>query len=274
LILLKRERTTAGIPAGFRGQKRVTRARELLELHKTLAPPKSSVWSAAKPRLKRESGGKCGYCEGKADHVAHGDVEHFRPKSVYWWLAYCYDNYVYACQICNQTYKGTNFPREGAMLPAPAVAANATDGMLDAMAPGMTPDPLDQAGVDAFHAAALAEKPGLPDPYNVDPEPLFSWRPDGNLREVEIRPRDNSQRARKAFKAVEQYLGLNRQELLAWRYEVYDTADLLVQSLKSPALDAPLKQRIEAKLQLMMSVEGEFAAMVRYLVRDVEGLQL
>jgi hypothetical protein len=232
------------------------------------------VWGVAKKHLKAESGGKCGYCEGKADHVAHGDVEHFRPKSVYWWLAYCFDNYVYACQICNQTYKSANFPHDGAMLAEPAPAANATPAELDALAGTMTPDPLDAAGLAAYHAACAAERARLPDPYVVDPEPLFSWRPDGNLREVEIRPRNNSQKAKRAFGAVDQYLGLNRQELRLWRYRVYNEADLLVPTLKVAQLPAQLRQRIEDELRLMMSVDGEFAAMVRYLVRDIEGLQL
>ena len=46
---------------------------------------KSTVWKAGKPQLKRETGGKCAYCESPTDTVAHGDVEHFRPKSKYWW---------------------------------------------------------------------------------------------------------------------------------------------------------------------------------------------
>jgi uncharacterized protein (TIGR02646 family) len=179
MIRLNRERTPATIPAGFRGDKRVTRARELIDLRTAGGDPKSSVWSTAKKRLRAESGGKCGYCEGKADHVAHGDVEHFRPKSVYWWLAYCYDNYVYACQICNQTYKGTHFPREGNLLAAPAIPPNATVAELDALAQNLAPDPLDDAALGAFRTACVAERPLLPDPYSMDPEPLFSWRPDG-----------------------------------------------------------------------------------------------
>jgi hypothetical protein len=47
-----------------------------------------------------------------------------------------------------------------------------------------------------------------------------------------------------------------------------------VQTLKSPKIAAPLKALIEDELRRMMSVQGEFAAMVRYLVRDSAGLQL
>jgi hypothetical protein len=65
--------------------------------------------------------GKCAYCEAPVDHIAHGDVEHFRPKAGYdyghgfnsggyFWQAYAWENLFYACQICNQVFKGNQFP--------------------------------------------------------------------------------------------------------------------------------------------------------------------
>src|SRR4051794_40501664 len=116
MIKLERVRTASAIPRGFRGADRVKRATLLVTGTRdgTLAfTSRNSYWKTTKPQLKRESAGKCGYCEAPTDAVAHGDVEHFRPKSVYWWLAYCYENYVFACQICNQTFKGDGFPIAG-----------------------------------------------------------------------------------------------------------------------------------------------------------------
>src|SRR5688572_31183116 len=109
---LERIRTTAVIPAAFPGPGRIAKSLALIEARAAAGTIefKSTVWKAAKPQLKLETGGKCAYCESPTDTVAHGDVEHFRPKSKYWWLAYCYDNYVYACQICNQVHKGDEFP--------------------------------------------------------------------------------------------------------------------------------------------------------------------
>lgn len=51
----------------------------------------------------------CAYC---LKELADGDeVEHFRPKSVYWWLAYDFSNYFLACHRCNRgSVKGTRFP--------------------------------------------------------------------------------------------------------------------------------------------------------------------
>jgi hypothetical protein len=274
VIRLTRDRTQQAIPASFRGQKRVATELALLKLRRAGTPPSPAVWKRAKDQLKRESDGKCGYCEGKASHVAHGDVEHFRPKTIYWWLAYCYDNYVFACQICNQSFKGSNFPLSGPPLAGPAVVAGSTDAELDALAGTLGPDPLDAQAVQQFQAQLGAELAGLPDPYLVDPEPLFAWRADDALREVEIQPRDASQDAQQAFDAAERFLGLNRDELKRWRYETYEIVVLFVSLLKSGQLDATNTRRTEDQLRRMMGVTGEFAALVRYYVRDVEGLAL
>ncbi len=74
-----------------------------------------------KSALSRDQHGKCCYCEAKFDHAYTGDVEHYRPKGAvtgpggrsvpgYYWLAYAWDNLLFACAICNQTYKRDQFP--------------------------------------------------------------------------------------------------------------------------------------------------------------------
>lgn len=59
--------------------------------------------------LRAMQGWVCAYC---LKELADGDeVEHFRPKSVYWWLAYDFSNYFLACHRCNRgSVKGTRFP--------------------------------------------------------------------------------------------------------------------------------------------------------------------
>jgi hypothetical protein len=201
-------------------------------------------------------------------------VEHYRPKSVYWWLAYCYDNYVYSCQICNQSYKGANFPISGTALPEPVLPQPLDEAAIEQLAGTLAPDPLDApAGAQFQHDAALEEAHIL-DPYVVDPAALFAWRSDPTLGEVEIQPRDNTPEAQRAFEAAEQFLGLNRQELKGWQWDVYDTAETLGLAALAGVLAAPLQQRTEDRPRTMMSVEREFAGMVRYLVQDVMGLAL
>ena len=123
MIPLKRVRTSQAITTALRGQRRINRNVELLEgLRENDFDFKSSVWKRTKKQLKKESAGKCAYCEAPTSVVAHGDVEHFRPKSIYWWLAYCYDNYLYSCQICNQSFKSNHFPVSGTpMVPDPPI---------------------------------------------------------------------------------------------------------------------------------------------------------
>ena len=135
-------------------------------------------------------------------------------------------------------------------------------------------DPLDVAAVQQFDAVRLAERAGIPDPYVVDPEGLFAWRADDVLREVEIRARNNWSVAKRAFKSVDECLGLNRDELRKWRYETYDNAMTFVATVREQNISDSLRARTEDRLRRMMSVTGEFAGMVRYFVRDVESLPL
>ena len=49
--------------------------------------------------------GKCAYCESRITTIYSGDIEHFRPKGGgYYWLAADWDNLLFACPFCNQTY--------------------------------------------------------------------------------------------------------------------------------------------------------------------------
>ena len=144
VIQLRRDRETHTIggrlrfliPGGLHGHHLRKKCRLLLE-HKRSKGQfaskdfKSSYWKPAKEQLKAEVHKKCAYCEAPVTVVAHGDVEHYRPKSEYWWLAYCYDNYLYSCQICNQVYKGNEFPIEGPRLQEPPIDGGSTDAMLD-----------------------------------------------------------------------------------------------------------------------------------------------
>ncbi|MEG1401002.1 hypothetical protein [Bacteroides sp.] len=65
----------------------------------------------------------CCFCESKVTPVGYGDIEHFRPKGAfqrakgeslhkpgYFWLAYDWSNLLFACQVCNSSYKKNLFP--------------------------------------------------------------------------------------------------------------------------------------------------------------------
>lgn len=277
---LERVRTAAAIPAAFRGAGRVAKSLELIEARAAggAIEFKSTVWKAAKPQLKRETGGKCAYCESPTDTVAHGDVEHFRPKSKYWWLAYCYDNYVYACQICNQVHKGDEFPIHatagawaGPDLPAPP-----TPAALAALAETLIPDALDVTAGHAladFLIAAGKEKAGLVDPYVTDPDPLFKWVANDVLKIVELAPASNKVAAKRAFAGAEASYGLNREELKRNRYKTY--AEFLVmkdslKALETAGIEPVLQQRIRDQINAMTKVDAPYAGMVRYFVKEFQ----
>jgi uncharacterized protein (TIGR02646 family) len=84
-----------------------------------------SLYGAAgvKRALKKAQHGKCCYCEGRITAHSPGDVEHFRPKTAvqqrrglrldypgYYWLAYRWENLLFACDICNRSKKRSLFP--------------------------------------------------------------------------------------------------------------------------------------------------------------------
>jgi len=64
---------------------------------------------------------KCCYCEGKIPK-GFNDVEHYRPKAEanrnpgshlvhgYWWLAFTWNNLLFACPGCNRSGKNSRFP--------------------------------------------------------------------------------------------------------------------------------------------------------------------
>jgi hypothetical protein len=273
---VERLRTAAAIPAAFRGAGRVARSLELIErrIGGTLEF-RATVWKAAKPQLKLETGGKCAYCESPTDTVAHGDVEHFRPKSKYWWLAYCYDNYVYACQICNQVHKGDEFPIYASAGPwtGPALPTAPTPAALAALAAMLTPDALDMTAGHAmaeFLVAGAKEKPGLVNPYMTDPDPLFKWIANDTLKIVKLAAASNKVAAKRAFAGAEASYGLNREELKRTRWKTYEEFLVMKDSLKAfetAGIEPVLQQRIRDQIRVMTLVDAPYAGMVRYFVK-------
>ena len=100
------------------------------------------VWREFTDYFSRQQCVRCGYCD-VVTSTCPGDLDHFRPKakvselsddrerwgheidgtarvkrhrpnkespSGYWWLAYDWNNYVYACERCNRQWKCTLFP--------------------------------------------------------------------------------------------------------------------------------------------------------------------
>ncbi len=280
MIKLERIRTKKAITAGLRGAQRTEKAVSLLtQFYANSFDFKSGIWSKAKPQLKKESFGKCAYCEAPTNTVAHGDVEHFRPKSIYWWLAYCHDNYSYSCQICNQTFKSNKFPvLAAAMTPSQNLPLNEpTEVEKNSIAPLLFPDPLeDSEGLPFtdFKIACEKEKALLIDPYMFNPEEFFAWETDEVLKEVTLIPRKETPDLRNIVNAAEDCLGLNREELRVLRWKTYEILETFKQTLDEPQLSDALKNRTKAMIKTMIAQDAIFAGMTRYFVNEIWKLNL
>jgi hypothetical protein len=53
---------------------------------------------------------KCCYCEKREEQPKYRDVEHYRPKWLYWWLTWTWENLLFACIDCNREQKRDRFP--------------------------------------------------------------------------------------------------------------------------------------------------------------------
>jgi uncharacterized protein (TIGR02646 family) len=276
MIALNRVRTQQAVPESFKGVKRRHLNLELLKQQRALLQAgqgthsfKANRWKVVKEQLWIETIDKCAYCEATTKEVAHGDVEHFRPKSIYWWLAYCYDNYLVSCQICNEVFKRDEFPIAGNRWIGPSVTATSTDDELKTMAKDCTPDPIDDSDgmpLSQFTAQHQAERPYLLNPYFDDPEQYYAWEVEPVLKHVYLVP--VSKAAERFVEESTRLYGLNRKELLDLRYFFYNIYDTFRFTLEDKGISAQTKLRVEAGIQNMKAPNAPFAGMIRFFDRQ------
>ena len=72
---------------------------------------KSNIYGAddVRTQLCADQYDKCAYCECSTTKPFN-DVEHYRPKSKYYWLGHDWNNLLYSCDLCNRSFKKTYFP--------------------------------------------------------------------------------------------------------------------------------------------------------------------
>lgn len=275
MIRLPRTRTASALK-GFTGAPLQTKLGKLLSYYYLdgatgtvdFKPKTRQVWGKAKDQLKKESFDKCAYCEADTAVVAHGDVEHFRPKSEYWWLAYCFDNYTYSCQICNQTHKGNKFDITGTKLGGPALpGAIPSDPvqLADAVS-SICPDPCISTDA-AIKKLFSQEDAHLVNPYLDDPEKYFAWKADSTLEEVVLVPKGKSALAKRAVLAAESMLGLNREELRRNRWQAYDTLETMVLGFQAVP-DPAKKKELLARIRRQAESNQPYAGMKRYFLKS------
>jgi hypothetical protein len=283
MIALVRVRTATAIHPNFRGAQRV--ANNLHLLKKKLAGEldsamsgiwDSSIWKAAKGQLLEESAGKCAYCESPTSVVAFGDVEHFRPKSRYWWLGYCLENYLPACIICNQKFKQDHFELKasGKAWTGPVVRKSMKAAQLLEIATRMTVDPLNDGEgqpLKDFIKTTKAEKPLIIDPYIQNPADYFAYKPVLSTREVLVVPLKPAHKA--VVSACDKYYGINRKELRDERFRHYATYMTYRQTLAVSGIPAKLRKSVSRRLTEMAAGSLRYTGMIRYLdTRSLEDL--
>lgn len=88
--------------AEFQASHQVENVNKDFQDHWGEADVRGSLWAM--------QGRSCAYCDRELPGNDRGDVEHFRPKDFYWWLAYRFENYLLSCSVCNSSYKRNLFP--------------------------------------------------------------------------------------------------------------------------------------------------------------------
>lgn len=58
-------------------------------------------YSAVKEELHEIYHNKCAFCESNITVGSYNHIEHYRPKAIYYWLAYAWDNLLLSCPKCN-----------------------------------------------------------------------------------------------------------------------------------------------------------------------------
>lgn len=94
---------------GWEGEQLQVKIEEAKGKARRAAITYKGIWSDLSDLLAEHSNGKCWYCETTEDR-SDNPIDHFRPKNKvvecddhpgYWWLAYDWKNYRFACTYCN-----------------------------------------------------------------------------------------------------------------------------------------------------------------------------
>jgi|HubBroStandDraft_3_1064219.scaffolds.fasta_scaffold180820_1 hypothetical protein len=275
MIRLTRVRTTPPIHKNFYGAARVAANLALMKKKRdgelesaSEAKWDSAFWKKAKKQLLVETSGKCAYCETPTSVVDYGDVEHFRPKSKYWWLAYSYENYLASCAICNQKFKSDDFllRNENSKMPGPIIHTDYTDERLKQMAAMITVDPVtsnEGMPYEIFEDQIQSEWALLVNPYFEDPEEFYAYTPIIETQEVHVVP--TKKEYKDVVRASEDLFGINRTELLNLRFQWYCLYMTFRHSLADPGITSNTAIMNQNQINNMKKGNMPYTGMVRYL---------
>lgn len=115
--------------------------------------------------LKNIYHNKCAFCEQKVEQI---HIEHYRPKKIYYWLAYSWDNLLLACPTCNIN-KGTHFEISGTF-------ASFTN----------TPENIREINTNRVQWDRI-EQPKMINPEVTEPLGSIQFERDGVIKSVDVR---------------------------------------------------------------------------------------
>ncbi|WP_027338616.1 retron system putative HNH endonuclease [Halonatronum saccharophilum] len=191
-----------------------------------------------KEKLKGVYENKCAYCE-KSLLDWYPNVEHYRPKSIYYWLMFSWDNLLPACPQCN-TNKGDKFKLNGTKVVY-------EEELLEEI----------HNDIENYNAK---EKPLMINPEVDNVENKIKYEKTGKINSYDDR-----------CKYTIDICKLNRDDLVERRKKVYDDFERRVVKLKKEfkvATKEEIKKDIEARIKQETSkfIENAFNEGVEFLL--------
>ena len=148
-------------------------------------PFDENCWRNAVTELRTLYKNKCAYCESAImppdnqndsnEIRKYFTIEHYRPKTFYYWLAYEWSNLLLLCKDCNSG-KGDKFPFTGTH------PYGMTNKMLSLEHPLTSSNELDLMKSRANDCDLLAENASLLHPEIDEPELYLSFSIDGQIK--------------------------------------------------------------------------------------------
>lgn len=225
---------------------------------------RSNIWGQLSTILSKRSHGKCWYCESN-ELRSDNPVDHFRPKGKvaecpdhpgYWWLAFDWENYRFACTYCNSR----------------RVDVDTAGGKQDHF-PVFTPPDWNKS-----EEQNNVEKPKLLDPVDEDDYKLLTFNKNGEA--CPNCSNEESEEYQKAKESVEKF-HLNheptRKARKAIRQKIKqiiaDTNDLLVQGIDMKSRQIKSNKKELIKLIRPSCTTTKFNTAAKLYLREFESVE-
>ena len=204
----------------------------------------SSKWSSLKTSFTEIHGPKCWYTEAEPNG-ADLAIDHFRPKRLYWWLAFSPENYRVACPFANSRHHNSNYDCSGGKgdeFPLPPETDRAT-----------CIEELDQ------------EEPELLDPCNVYDCTLIAFQADGRPVLSPLATEDPNARRRVELSLLR--LNIDHPDFNSKREQIYHETRIDVDAFEELQSGSRLRQQIHNRIVSRISPRAPFSVAARFYLR-------